>query len=175
MRTLFEIADDVLAVNDLLERIFGDVTDPEAEAELDRFIEELKTDKTRKVDNYCALIRELASTAEARKAEAARLARLASVDEMKVERLKARLKWFMETTNDPKIETPRFKVRLQKNGGKPPLVLTVAVEALPERFRETVTTFKMREDELRAALAASEPDALEIASIGEPGKHIRIA
>lgn len=174
-RTIFNIADDILALEDLLERTGGDVSDPEAEAQIDAFMRTLAEDKERKIDNYCALIKFREATAKARKEEAARLARLATTDERTVERLKSLLKWFMETTNDPKIETPRFKVRIQRNGGRPPLNVSVSFDALPERFREEVTTYKLREDELRAALAEGDEDAAGVASIGETGTHIRIA
>jgi hypothetical protein len=56
----------------------------------------LADERDRKLDNYCALMRELEQRAAVREAEAQRLLKLAEIDLNSVKRLKQRLKSFLK-------------------------------------------------------------------------------
>lgn len=153
-RTLFELTGDALALHDLLTETGGDITEPSVAQAIDAWMKELDKGLHTKVDGYCILVRELEARAEARKAEAERLAKRAQVDENAARALKERLKVAFQMIGVEKIETDNFNVRVQKNGGKAPLEVTVAPEALPERF--TVVERKVNNEAVRAALEAGE-------------------
>ena len=128
MPTIYEIADDLRALHDLLAESGGEVT-PETEAAFAAFEAEMLANTSEKLDRYCSLIAELDATAAARKAEAKRLADLARTDERTADSLRERLRWFFETHGIAKQKTSRFAVSLVQNGGKPPLVLAYTAAA----------------------------------------------
>lgn len=172
MSTIYEIHDDLNALADLLAEVGGDITDADAESAIDRWLEETQEATAEKLDRYAALIREMEARSDARKAEAARLAALAAVDANAVGRLKARLLWFCEAHEIPKVETPRFRITVCANGGKAPLLLRVAPEELPAAWRTEVVTYRADSDAIRAALEAG--DNLPFAELGAKGRHVRI-
>lgn len=79
-RTLFDITDDLLALEELLSEVGGDVTDEQAEEAITEWFEELGEDRNSKLDGYVTLIAEFDARAEMRRREAARLQQRASVD-----------------------------------------------------------------------------------------------
>jgi hypothetical protein len=58
-RTLFQISDDLHALAELLDESEGVIDNDLADAAVDQFLAELGAETDRKVDNYCALIKEL--------------------------------------------------------------------------------------------------------------------
>ena len=168
--TLYEISDNLAALEDLLTEYGGELPDDVAERAIDEWLEEMAGATKDKVDNYCALIRELESRAAARKAEAKRLAERASVDAGAVDRLKARLLWFFEAHQIKTLETARFRVTAAQNGGMAPLIITAPVEDIPLEFIEFIR--KPINPIIRELLEAGEK--LEFAELGERGKSIRI-
>lgn len=176
-RTLFEISEDLRALAEILEEAGGEIPDSQAEEAIDQFFAELGTERDRKLDSYCAVIREFESKAEARKTEANRLLALANSDESNAKRLKKKLHNFLEARGERKIETNRFKIALQKNGGKTPVILDnyylVNAVELPEAFRKV--TFSPDLDAIRIALETDEEtEAIKFAVLGERGEHLRI-
>jgi hypothetical protein len=173
MRTLLEIADDMVAFYAAVEAAVdeGGEIAPEAEAALDAWFAELSQDRDKKVDAYAALIREWTLRAAARREEMERLAKRVKADENAAKRLKERLKFFMESQGLDKIETKRFRVSVAKNGGKLPLELTVRPEQLPMDFQ--LSQVIVDEQRLRKALE----DGREVpgAKLGERGTHLRIS
>lgn len=191
MKTLFEISNDIHALADLLEETGGEVT-PETEAAIDQWFAEVETDRDAKIDNYCALIKHLEATAKARQEESKRLQSLAKTDENSADRLKRRLHMFFQIHGIPKVETLRFKVRRQANGGKHPVILDEHFqrhpEELPEKYRRVIFEPNLdviREDLMTlAAVSMEEENAdaaadlakdLSFAALGERGEHLRIA
>lgn len=155
-RTLFDLSDELLALEALLEEAGGELT-----PELDAAYEALLGDKGSlvvKIDGYAALIAELAFRAEARKAEAKRLADLARVDENKAKALKERLKVFFDRHGLRDLQTERHRFTVVQNGGARALVLPdgVDVSALPERYATPRTVYELDKDALRADLAVFE-------------------
>lgn len=171
MPTIYEISEDMAALDALLAETGGEIT-PEAEAAFAAFEAELAANLHSKTDAYCALIAEIDARAAARKAEAKRLADRAKTDERAADALRERLRFVWETRRLGKVETDRFTVSLAKNGGKAPLDIRCGVEDLPAWAvkRETVVT--VDKDAIRARLDAGEP--LDFASLMERGTRINI-
>jgi hypothetical protein len=171
-RTLFAISDDMLALDELLDEMGGDVSDEETEAAINNWFENLGEERDKKLDNYAAFIRELEARIEARKSEAQRLAALVITDTNRMLALKRRLKWFFEYHDLSPIQTARFRLSLAGNGGKAPLILDpdLTPDSLPEEYRKVSVTPDT--DKIRAALDAGAE--LDFARLGERGKSIRI-
>lgn len=140
--TLYEISSDVLALEALLYEMGGDVTDAEIEEQFDKWFASLQEDRDRKIDAYCRLYYEFEARAKVRRDEIKRLEAGAKVCENAADRLKKRLKWFLDTHKLTKLDTGLSVLTVAKNGGKLPLLLpdlwkkepTVA----PKRFQQTI-------------------------------------
>lgn len=171
-RSLLTISDDLLALDNLMEELGGDLSDPQVEAAIVGWFEHLGEERDKKIDNYCALIRELELRASVRKAEAERLAMRGRTDNNKVEFLKGRLKQFFEFHKLPKIETERFTVAVQKNGGVLPLDIAIPPEQLPEIYRVEVKQVKPLTDVIRRELEAGRQ--IDGCTLGERGTSLRI-
>ncbi len=174
MRSLFEIGDDLFALGEMLEEVGGEITEDEAGEALERWFEQLGAERDKKIDGYCLLIRQFEAASEARELEAKRLMALAGADGNNARRLKDRLKRFFDAQGIAKLETPRFKLSIQKNGGKAPLVVPQAWEqepaAAPEAYQRRV--IQLDKEAIREALEAGEQvDGCEIAP---RGSHLRI-
>jgi hypothetical protein len=168
-QSLFEIGAEMAELEAALTDLGGDITDEEIERKFDEWFASLTERLEAKVNSYCWLIEQFQASAEARKAQAQRLQKLAQADANAAARLEKRLKDFMIATGKTKLKTEHFNPRLANNGGKQPLWLAPEVEAeparLPERFHKTTVTID--KDELRAALEAGEVVTLPSAA-GEP-------
>ena len=174
MKTLLDISDDLVALQQTLESLEDAPEEQAAEvaawfAALDQATRE---ERDRKLDNYCALIAELEARATARKAEAKRLGDRARVDENKAKSLKLRLHEFFECHQLKTVETVRYRLTLATNGGQLPIVLdeNYSVTQMPEPFVQLSRSPDM--EAIRRALQAGE--TLEFARLGERGKAIRI-
>lgn len=170
--TLYAIGADMEALADLLHEVGGDVSEDDAEAAIDRWLEENAHALGDKLDGYGTIIRQFEERAAFRKAEADRLRALAQTDENNVKRLKDRLRWFFETHGIQKQETARFKFSLAANGGKAPLELLVPPEEIPSAWRTEVVTYRPETDAIREALEKG--TELRFARLGERGRHVRL-
>ncbi len=179
-KTLYEISQDEQALFALLEETEGEVTE-ETEAAFDQFFAEIEADLNKKVDGYCGFIRRQLSEAKILKEEAARLSAKATVSENLANRLKARLKLFVESRGGSPIKTTFNSLKLTANGGKTPVKLKTyyvnnPVE-LPEKYRKVEfkpDLEKIREDLEKPDFLYAE-DILEYAELGEKGTHLRIS
>lgn len=142
MRSLFEISEDLFFLEDFLTDTGGELTDEAMEAEIDKWLADLGEERDTKIDNYCALFKEMEARALARKEEAMRMSRLADVDANAAGRLKSRLFNFFDTHNIDRVDTARFRVTRVNNGGALPLFIDKDMEddpeKLPEPFRKIV-------------------------------------
>jgi len=171
MPTIYQIADDMAALDALLAETGGEIT-PEAEAAFLEFEAELTTNLNGKTDAYCALIAEIDARAAARKSEAKRLADRAKADERTADALRERLRFVWEQRKLGKVETERFTVSLAKNGGKQPLDIRCGVEELPAWAVRREMVVSVDKDAIRSRLDAGE--ALDFASLMERGTRINI-
>lgn len=178
---IYEISKELAEIEYELTELGGEIPDgPEGEALLER-LDNVLSLETEKVDAYCALIKNLEARAKARNEEAKRMASLASAEENAAKRLKSRLQAHFKIHGKDGMETLRFKLAIQKNGGKIPVIVSPEAEAnpeeLPEQFRKVV--FSVNRDALLEALQLPEGDetrmsAEQFAQLGERGEHLRI-
>lgn len=172
MRTLFEISDDLIDLAEQLERAIDDA--PEQEALIQEWFDQLeatKQERDQKLDDYAGLIRELEARASTRRAEAQRLLNRARVDENLSQFLKRNLKLFFEQHQIKTIETRRFRLTLARNGGRPPVNLTIPPEELPIEYQ--AVTVKPNFEALRESLVQGQ--IIHGASLGARGSQIRIS
>jgi hypothetical protein len=174
MPTLFQIADSIAALHDLLTECGGELPDAEAEAAIDEWLAETNSDLFKKVDGYCGLIREFEARSEAREIEAKRLMALAGADGNQAKRLKDRLKAFFEICGIKKLETPRFRVSIQASGGLVPLFVPPEWEREPASAPEAFHRVKidLNREAIREAIRNDEET--HGAFLGERGTQIRI-
>lgn len=171
-RSLLDISDDIMALDDLLDECGGDVTD--VEGAIDQWFGELGIERDRKLDGYASLIAELTNRAEVRETRAAEMTELARLDKKKVEFLKSRLLMFFQAHAIERVDTERFRFTRCKNGGRQPMWIEEA-EKLPDEFRRTVIEYKPETDKIREALAKlPEGEGLPFAKLMPRGEHIRI-
>ena len=168
-RTLFDISGDLEKLNELLDHCSDDTQQQDL---INSWLEQLGSERDRKLDNYAALMAEMSSRAAARKGEARRLQELAQSDENRVKLLKERLKWFFTTHQLKQLETARYKLSLSNNGGKRPLVLddSVPVTQLPQQFQRH--SIEPDTQAIREALETGHH--LPFAQLGERGQSLRI-
>lgn len=170
MSTLFALSDEILQIEQVLDTL--DEENEDLVAVVDEYLNGIRKDLNQKLDNYAAYIRELEARSSARKQEADRLSQRAKVDMDKVTRLKDCLRWYFITHDLKTIETPRYRLTLAANGGKPPVLLTAPVEELPPEYLLETITIRPDMDAIRQAIEAGAE--IPGVQIGERGSNIRI-
>jgi len=170
-RTLFEISEELLAFYEELEALGGDITTPEVEQATDRWFARLSQERDEKIDNYAALIQELETRAAARKAEAHRLQERARRDADHAAYLKQRLLLFFQEHQLKTVETRRYRLTLQRSGGKTPVVLKTDAANLPEAFQRWQVSADL--DAIRNAI--EQGDDIDFAELGERSHYLRIS
>ena len=167
--TLYEITEDVRALEELMVELGGDVTD-EADLEaVESWFASLNEGMSKKLDNYAALVKEVEARGNSRLEEAKRMKRLAEADLSLGKRLKERMMWALQLMGHRRVDTDRFRVTVAKNGGKLPLVLD---DNVPDEFMKTVEVTAPDSEKIRAAL--TEGSSLGFAHLGERGQSLRI-
>jgi len=144
---------------------------PEATAAFAEHLAGLTETFDAKADQYAALIRVCETRAAARKEEAERLKLLVQDDERLADRLREALMEAMIATQKTKVETPRFRLTIKKNGGKIPVLITDE-SALPVDYRVPKVTEVIDKDALRAALEAG--TEVPGAALGERGQRLEL-
>jgi len=172
--TLFKIADEIRALHDLLTELDGDVSDAQVEETVDQWLAQIGEQVEEKVDAYCVLIHEFEARANARHEESARIAKLGNADTGNAGRLKDRLKQFMEATGRLKIETPAFKLAIQKNGGVLPLIVPEDWEIEPARAPEAFQRRVIQLDKQAIREALRNDEMVNGCALAERGTHLRI-
>ena len=161
MSSLFELSSNVAALEAALEN----ETNPES---LQVLVDELVANKdglAQKIENYAGFIGELQAVAEARAAEAKMVGELAKQSYNKVARLKDALREALLRIGTKKVSTSRYDIRVQKAGGKLPLVIDEA--RVTEEWRTVKTVVETDKEKIRSALEAGE--ILDFAELKERG------
>lgn len=171
-RTLDAIEADEFALAGLLSDLGGDVSDEEAEAAVDEWMQELTDDRDRKLDGYGEFVRFLEARAAEKKARADQLSAGAKALEGRARWMKDRLLRYLTNRGIKKLECPLNTFSVQANGGSRAVIFAVAPEEFPEEYRETRTSFVPRTAEIRQALEGGAN--LPFASLAERGVSLRI-
>lgn len=171
MKNLFNLSDDIKRLEFDLER--DDITDERRVELVDTWLE-AQGDLVVKLDNYAAYIKELEALAAAREEEAHRLAVMAAANQNRANSLRARLKTFLEAHDYTRFETVRFKLTLQMNGGKAPIIVPPEWETDPASAPEAFQRREIRLDKNAVRTAIENNDETYGAMLGERGTSIRI-
>ena len=163
MAKLYEIVDDMLKIQELLE----DDVDQEI---LNDTLEAVEGDFDDKIENYCKVIKNLESDIAGLKAEETRLAAKRKTMENNVKSIKTFMFNAMKTVNKTKSGGDLFTVAIQKNGGKIPVVLDVDEANLPADLLRIKKEADL--DAIRELL--EEGKGTEYAHFGERGESFRI-
>lgn len=179
MPTLFQIADDYLALNALLEELELQPDPARAEGELNPALEalfaEIAGNQGAKLDGYVNLIRAIEGDAAVMESEAAEYKAKGEARRNRVKLLKERLHAYLIRTNQTKVQTEKGRIiTVQNNGGHPGVDYDLLdqddIAELPERFKEVRVTVDTAA--VKTALDAGEK--LDFARLKDRGTHLRI-
>lgn len=178
MKTLYDISAELSALEELMLEADGDVSDEQIEATIDKWFAEIADAEAEKIDAYCSLIRNWDVLARARKDEASRLNNERKILESSQARLKNRLLAYMTLHGKAKIQTARFQVYPQGNGGEAPMwvdpIYLESPELLPERFHKIEANTKALREALEAGADLRDEHGNVIAQLMPRGQHLRI-
>lgn len=172
-RTLFEIGNDLLALDALIEELGGDISDPSVEKNITDWFNELARDESVKLDGWVGYIRQLEMEIAAAKAEADQFILKAKARETRVSWLKHRMKLHLETGGRSEAKTAAGRrVWIQANGGNQGVIYAdkIDINDVPGQFVRVVR--EVDENAVRAALKRGE--TLEFARLADRGNHLRI-
>ena len=125
-----------------------------------------------KLEGIARLLREWDAKADAREAEAKRLATAAKADRARVDRLKAWTMFCLESQGMTKAEAGPYTFAIQKNGGVAPIsYITEDPSQWPAEF--VVSTPKIDTAKVREFLTAGN-HLTDLAVLGERGPSLRI-
>ena len=116
------------------------------------------------------LVRDIEARAEARKAEAKRLADRAKRDEATVAWFKSQILRVMMGAGAKTLETPRFRLTVAQPGGKPAMEV---FDDVPAEFMREVVTYEIDKDAIRAELEAGR--TLPFARLVEKFPYLRVS
>lgn len=122
-----------------------------------------------KSEGYLGLINRLDMELEASKKHRDEWIYRVKVRENAIKRLKERLATGMMMMGKSEIKAGDNTIKLQKNGGKLPLIFKGDT---PKEFLKTTITYENDNDKIRKAL--DEGQELDFVSYGERGSHIKV-
>jgi hypothetical protein len=170
-RSLFDIGDDLTALNDLLEEIGGDVTDPQVCDAVEGWFRLLAEEQATKLDNLHGYIRSLEAEQHACERERDEWAKRAESRRKRVDGMRAMLVGHLLRHGGKAESASGIKFRSQQNGGKTPLVVEDGFSTTDERFFTLVQ--KIDNNAIRAAIEAGEH--VSGARLAERGHHLRVS
>lgn len=162
---LYTITESLMTLQQLLE-------DPEVDQQLvedciNDYSEELEV----KADGYCRVIKNLEGTADALDKEIKRLQAKKKACQNGITRLKTNLQDSMTALNKREIPNDIFTIKIQKNGGKAPVILDVEdTSELPDELVRI--TEEPNLEAIRELLEAK--GECKWAHFGERGESLRI-
>lgn len=119
MRSLYEIGEDLSALEELLTDTEGEIPEGEIGAAIEEWFDQLGEERDEKIRRCCGLIEMMQLNATVCDEESRRLARLKRANENGAKRLKDRLKEFFEAHRIKKLDLGIFKPRIQINSSAP--------------------------------------------------------
>ena len=164
MSTLFEISNDVRSLYDFATNLEPSELDEQAFKDT---LEALTGELEIKSAGYVAVIHQLEM--EQKKAEelADSFKAKADVRKNNIKRMKDALKWAMINANIDKVDAGDYTIKLQKNGGQQPMIITGEV---PDSFKRIV----YEDDKALIRKRLEEGEELSFAHLEERGQHVVI-
>jgi len=161
---LWEIGAELELIGDLIAENGGEIT-----TETEARIEALEGAFESKVERIALYVRECAGRAAAAKAEKDRLAAIQRHHEAAAAGLKRYMLNQMRRLGIPRVETPRARVRVQKNG-QPSISWTKSLDELPLAYQRITVTpdVELVRDQLMAG--DEPPEGFSV----DYGYHVRI-
>ena|SRR3990167_5009013 len=173
--TLRDIDEQFREVEAILEASGGDLEQEMGGKPIVEWIERNEILHRDKVGAYCAYLKTLELDADKCKQMAKGYTDRAKVKLNTVERLTEALKQSMELRKIVKIDAPTNLIWIQKNGGKPPIVIKATLEQMPPQYRKTIPAQEVIDTEkLKQDALAGIPEALALCEVGEIGSSLRI-
>lgn len=178
-RSIYQISESMQEVRRIIESE-DDWSDYDKDVALNAYFESCGEEIESKGDSYAAVIIEKKSQAEMFKAEAKRLTEMARREEAEIDRMKARLEWFIRQNGWTSMPSRLHKIRLVTNGGKLPVILNPEFEAEPSLLPAWAQRITIQPDRQAIAdgLEHESEDwrrmASEIAHFGDRGQSLRI-
>lgn len=169
-RTLYQIGTDMDALDDILLQLGGDLTDEEVDLAVQQWLTENENNLDKKLQAYCRLVKEKLARAEAKSQEAQDLQSAAAIDNNGAERMKTRLREFMESRGITKMQSGPFTISVVGNGGVQAMKLKADVNDLPPVYQRV----EPNNEALRTALNEGVPGIEKYAELEPRGKHVRI-
>lgn len=162
MANLWSIEGDIVALESLLAEDTSVDETGEVDARLAAWLEESEVAWADKVEGYCGIMGHLTALADARKAEVKRVQLLEQQARATAERMRTVLRDVMMRLGRDRVETTRYKLRLQKAGGVQPMTIDEFVE-IPDQWKQTVQVID--KPAIRAHLESG--NSLPFAALGE--------
>lgn len=168
MPSIFDLASEL---QKLMVLATTESEDGEISPELCEWIDKAEGDFDQKVEAWASVIGELEAIKDARSKELERIRSLRDSTENAIGRMRSILKGVMINTGRSRVDTTRYKVWIQKAGGK--LSVHIPDESIvPERFIETQLVQRINRDLVRDALEGGED--LGFASLAPRSDVLRI-
>lgn len=167
MPTLYDLRAEFHSLEALLVEQGGEWTE-----ETEKAFERLGELEASKVDGYQHIVANLLAYADGCREEADRLMEKAQHGLNAVDRLKARLKAYMEERGETEMRGNRWKAVIQRNGGKRPLTLLCEPVALPKHLQRV--RYEADMEGIRAVLASGGIEEIaDVARLEPAGTHLR--
>lgn len=170
---LYDITENLIALDALLQEQGGDVTEGTQGEALEKWITEYEWLERNKIDAYGSHIANINSDIDAINEEVERLRARASAYKNQIERMKWMVKTAMDMRGIKKLEGQKFTISIQKNGGAQPVEITAkSIEFIPDKFMK----IERRPDLelIRKAIENNDPEVANVATLKERGESVRI-
>ena len=170
---IFEISGDLLA----LQNAFDEAeTDEDMQAAMDAYEAVYGDAFERKAEGYVMVMKNYDAEAAALEAEAKKMMDRAKADKNKAKRLKTTLFDTMNVLGLKKCNAGLFKLAVQKNGGRPPVIIDDEAQ-IPDEFFDVVRTVnkgRLLDAYKDGVIVTADGEIVEGAHVGEPGESLRI-
>lgn len=173
MPSLFEIGEDLRALDALIEERGGEITGPDVWEAWEAWLNELAVNEAAKLDGCVNIIRQWEMEASAARAEADQYLAKARTRDNRIAWMKSNLKLHLESTGRKKVETATKRaISIQANGGNAPIVLVPELD--PSKIPDELAIVRRTPDLEAIRKHLAEGGVLDFAVIGERGNHLRI-
>lgn len=173
MPALFQIGEDLRALDALIDEVGGEVTDPAVCAAWEEWQQELADNEAVKLDSCINMIRQWEMEAAAAKAEADQYIAKARTRENRMAWMKSNIKLHLESTGRKRVLTATNRaIWIQGDGGRSPVV--IASDLDPSKTPDELAIIRRTPDREAIRDYLEGGGVLDFAVIGERGCHLKI-